>query len=98
MGRDASNTLNDPRARHAGFNAASLDQWDGFACHRRKVTGLLVADADRGRTRLCVLGSGNCNDLDLPALLDAHRDVTLVDVDAEALARGVARQGVAGHP
>jgi hypothetical protein len=45
-----------------------------------------------------VLGAGNCNDLDLPALLGAYRAVHLVDLDGEALAAGVARQGLAGHP
>jgi hypothetical protein len=45
-----------------------------------------------------VLGAGNCNDLDLPALLDAHREVSLVDLDAGALERGAASQGVATQP
>jgi hypothetical protein len=90
--------VDDPKARQAAFNAASRDQWDAFAGHRREVSALLGAVAGPGRTRLCVLGAGNGNDLDLPALLAAHREVHLVDLDAEALARGAARQGVAGHP
>ena len=55
-------------------------------------------EAASGGSRLCVLGAGNTNDLDLPALLTAHREVHLVDIDAEALACGATRQGVAGHP
>lgn len=90
--------MNDPRGRQAAFNASSRGQWDGFSGHRQKVAALLGAGAARGRTRLCVLGVGNGNDLDLPALLEAHREVHLVDLDAEALASGVERQGVAGHP
>ena len=86
------------RGRQAAFNAASRDQWDGFSAHRRKVSALLGAGASPRPTRLCVLGAGNCNDLDLPALLDAHREVHLVDLDAEALDRGVTRQGVINHP
>src|SRR5205085_722252 len=42
----------------------------------------------------CVLGAGNCNDLDLPSILGAHRPVHLVDLDADALATGVGRQGL----
>jgi hypothetical protein len=36
-----------------------------------------------------VLGAGNCHDLDLPVLVRVFGDVHLVDLDAEALARGV---------
>ncbi|CAN5845802.1 hypothetical protein BH23PLA1_BH23PLA1_01080 [soil metagenome] len=84
----------DLRGRQVAFNASSRDQWEGFARHRQAVSALLGAAESGGRTRLCVLGVGNGNDLDLPALLAAHREVHLVDLDAEALARGVARQGV----
>jgi hypothetical protein len=90
--------LNDSRRRQAGFNAESRDQWDGFADHRRVVSALLGAGSEAGPTRLCVLGAGNGNDLDLPALLKAHREVHLVDLDPEALAAGADRQGVADHP
>ncbi|WP_435010269.1 hypothetical protein P12x_001520 [Tundrisphaera lichenicola] len=84
--------------KQAGFNALSRDQWDGFAGHRRKVSALLGAGAERGPTRLCILGAGNSNDLDLPALLDAHREVHLVDLDPEALGRGAERQRVTSSP
>lgn len=93
--------VNDPKGRQAAFNASSRDHWDGFAGHREKVAQLLGIGAGVGigprGGRACVLGAGNCNDLDLPALLEAHRALHLVDLDADALARGVARQGVAGH-
>lgn len=87
--------MNDPKGRQASFNAASRGEWDAFAGHRRHVSALLGA---AGSGRLCVLGAGNCNDLDLPALLHAYREVTLVDLDPAALARGAERQGVADHP
>lgn len=83
--------------RQAAFNAAGRGQWDAFAGHRRHLTAVLARGATAG-SRLGVLGAGNANDLDLPALLAAHREVHLVDIDAEALARGVMHQGVAGHP
>jgi hypothetical protein len=86
--------MNDPRARHQRFNAESRDQWEGFAEHRRRVFDLLA----QGSGRLCVLGAGNGNDLDLASLLEAYREVHLVDLDGEALARGAERQGVADRP
>ncbi len=86
--------MNDPRARQHQFNAESSGQWDGFAEHRRHVTGRL----ESGLGSLCVLGAGNCNDLDLITLLNAHREVHLVDLDPSALDRGAIRQGVADRP
>src|SRR5690349_18868166 len=82
--------------RQVAFNATSRDQWEAFAEHRRCLTALLAREAIAGRSRLCVLGAGNSNDL--TALLAAHREVHLVDIDSEALLRGAARQGVAKHP
>ena len=90
--------MNDIKGRQSGFNAESRDQWDAFSGHREKVSAILGAGADPCPGRLCVLGAGNCNDLDLAALLRAHREVHLVDLDAEALAQGVERQGVADRP
>lgn len=84
----------DPAAREAAFNASSLDQWDRFAPHRRRVSALLGAGGPTAGARLCVLGAGNCNDLDLPALRAVYREVHLVDIDAGALAAAVARQGL----
>jgi hypothetical protein len=84
--------------RQVAFNATSRDQWEAFAEHRRCLTAVLAREATARRTRLCVLGAGNTNDLDLTALLSAHHEVHLVDIDSEALVRGVARQGFAKHP
>jgi hypothetical protein len=42
--------------------------------------------------RLCVLGAGNCNDLDLQRLAEHYAEIHLVDIDAAALARAVERQ------
>ena len=90
--------MNDPRGRQAGFNAESRDQWVGFSGHREKVSALLGVGSEPGGKRLCVLGAGNGNDLDLPALLKTYREVHLVDLDPEALAAGSEGQGVADHP
>jgi hypothetical protein len=43
-----------------------------------------------------VLGAGNCNDLDLPRLLDAFENIHLIDLDGESLAWGVGHQAVVG--
>lgn len=85
---------NDPRARQTGFNHLSFPQWEGFAEHRQRVSTLLAEPPGR----LCVLGAGNANDLDLASLLQFHREVHLVDLDADALARGTHRQEVADRP
>jgi len=90
--------MTDPKARQATFNASSRGQWEGFAGHRGRISALLGAAFGPGATRLCVLGAGNGNDLDLPALLRSHREVHLVDLDSEALSGAVSRQGVADHP
>ncbi|SIN71824.1 hypothetical protein SAMN05444166_0396 [Singulisphaera sp. GP187] len=90
--------MNRSKGRHLEFNAGSRGQWDGFADHRARVTRLLETGARPGESRLCVLGAGNCNDLDLPTLLKAHGEVYLVDLDQEALTQAAERQGVADHP
>lgn len=72
-------------------NVESRGRWDLFASHRREVTAQLTGGREAAAARLCVLGAGNCNDLDLAALLAAFREVHLADLDGEALADG-ARQ------
>jgi hypothetical protein len=86
------------RRRQSNFNAASRNQWAGFAPPRSRVSALLGAGAAAAGSRLCVLGASNGNDLDLAALLAAHREVDLVDLDADALTCGARRQDVEGHP
>jgi len=75
-------------------NAAGRESWNAFRAHRAKVTELLCGGAGAG-SRLCVLGAGNCNDLDLAWLIRVFREVHLVDIDIEAPARALKRQGVA---
>ena len=55
---------------------------------------LLNASAKPGMAdgSLCVLGAGNCNDLDLIRLASEFQRVTLVDLDREAMEFGVAHQ------
>jgi len=102
--RDPRNTAHDHKTPSSGpavnrivgeqkrRNDESRGMWDRFGPHRDRVTRLLVDSATPG-ARLCVLGAGNCNDVDLGRLLQAFREVHLVDLDADALTAGVARQG-----
>src|SRR5437764_3941235 len=71
-------------------NCATAANWAAFAGHRARVTALLRARSTA--SRLCVLGAGNCNDLDLEILCASHSEVHLVDLDAVALSRAMARQ------
>src|SRR5204863_8063997 len=74
---------------HRRYNRNSADLWEPFANHRQRVTALARA---AGGTTLAVLGAGNCNDLDLPALAGAFQQIHLADLDADALGRARARQ------
>lgn len=76
-------------------NAESDSAWKLYAPHRERVTRLLVNARTNAGERLCLLGAGNLNDLDLVALSSVFREIVLVDVDAEALRRGLSRQGFA---
>jgi hypothetical protein len=76
-------------------NRSSAENWDLYAEHRARVTGLilgLMRATRSAETRLCILGAGNCNDLELGVLSQHCRELHLVDFDAEALRRGLASQ------
>ncbi len=91
-----SNPIRDTQAR---FNRSTETHWSHFAAHRRQVESLLHSSLfdqpAHPSGRLCVLGAGNCNDLDLRRLVGRFEEVHLVDIDADALARAVRRQEVA---
>src|SRR5687768_987564 len=82
-------TLGDHQSK---MNRTTRGQWDWYARHRAEIEKLIRTDG-RGQ-RICVLGAGNCNDLDLRWLTEAYREVRLVDIDRGALARAAERQGV----
>jgi len=73
-------------------NRQSADRWSRFAEHRLRVTALTLT---AGGDTLAVLGAGNGNDLDLPALTAQFKAVHLADLDDEAVARARARQPAA---
>jgi len=84
-------TLGDEQSR---MNLSTERQWNLYAPHRRRIEALIRPR--RTGERICVLGAGNCNDLDLAWLVQAFAEVHLVDSDPGALERAAARQGVAG--
>lgn len=84
------------RSNQQQFNRQSRAAFDLYAPHRARVMSLLLSAPER--RSLCVLGAGNCNDLDLSRLLAEFESVTLVDLDPEALLAGAELQQAAGHP
>lgn len=82
-------------------NRESADAWRLYQPHRHRVTSLirdaLPAEGEHS-ARICLLGAGNCNDVDLGELASRCSEVLLVDLDDEALQQAVARQQLAGHP
>jgi len=73
-------------------NESSLPHAQLYTNHRQHLTQQLVRAASSGSTdSICILGAGNCNDVDLDALLQHYREVHLVDLDAAALEQARAR-------
>jgi hypothetical protein len=70
-------------------NREGRDLWDRYAVHRRHLTDAVLA---LGSGRLCLLGAGNANDYDLPALAERFSEIHLVDIDPAALSRATSRQ------
>jgi len=70
----------------------SDDDWALYAEHRAHFTDAIASCAHGGSGRLCVLGAGLCNDVDLERLAQIFSEVHLVDIAPKTLARAVARQ------
>lgn len=82
------------RAMQARFNRSTQSHWDHFAAHRQRIEQLLLPDVSHPAGRLCVLGAGNCNDLDLRRLCERFDEIHLIDLDPAALEAAARRQGV----
>ena len=74
----------------SALNRRFPDSWAGYAEHRQRVTEL-IGGLPRG-AELCVLGAGNCNDLELEQLSAWFSQIHLADLDGEALERARDRQ------
>ena len=72
------------------LNLRTAGAWPEYAGHRQRVTELVGGSAQG--LPLCVLGAGNCNDIDLTQLVPRFRQIVLVDIDAASTESAVARQ------
>jgi hypothetical protein len=74
-------------------NLSAVGHAADFASHRERLTALVAARGSGDASlRLCVLGAGNSNDLDLEQVAGVYREIHLVDIDRAALERARARQ------
>ena len=78
--------------RQISSNSQTRDAWARCAAHRQRIQELIVAASGERGGRICVLGAGNCNDVDLRALADRFTEIHLADIDREALEAAVGRQ------
>lgn len=90
----------NPFVRQRDFNRASRPNFAAFAPHRARVLHLLETLAATTPTpnSLCILGAGNCNDLDLPRLTALWSRLRLIDIDLEAMRSGLTHQLGASVP
>jgi hypothetical protein len=68
------------------------DDWTRYAGHRQHFTDAILSSSPRSSGRLCLLGAGRCNDVDLERLAAAFAEIHLVDIDPSAVGAAVARQ------
>lgn len=64
--------------------------WTLYAEHRESLTSLLLGACPQGGS-IALLGAGNCNDVDVEALLAHVGQVHLIDIDREAISSARAR-------
>lgn len=89
-------SVKEALAEQLAANRSSAQLREAFSSHRAHLTGLCARDVPLGSAqRLCVLGAGNVNDLELEALAARYGEIVLVDLDADALTAAVARQSTA---
>ena len=73
-------------------NESSVSSWDIAQPHRQQVTSHLLQNYNPANPRLCILGAGNCNDIDLATLAGTYESIDLVDIDRSAVEKGVTNQ------
>ena len=87
------------RGRQIDRNLASRPAWEQFSPHRAQVMARILNAAEKlDLPTLCVLGAGNCNDLDIRGCLEKCGSVTLLDFDLKAMKAATERQQVESDP
>jgi hypothetical protein len=77
-------------ADQVASNRSAVGHEDAFASHRARMTEEIAARAPAGGGgRLCLLGIGNANDVDLVVLAERFKLIHLADVDGEAVERAL---------
>lgn len=66
--------------------------WALYSGHRERFSEAVLAASKTGTERLCILGAGKCNDLDLERLAQVFSELHLVDIEPRSLASAVSRQ------
>jgi len=85
--------LDRERERQTRSNENSRGSQQRFAGHRERFTRAILERCTPQRgDRLCVLGAGNCNDLELSELGEQYAELHLVDLDEQALVHARDRQ------
>jgi hypothetical protein len=74
---------------------AASDDWSLYAAHRERLTEVISSSASGAGGKLCLLGAGRCNDVDLARLAQTFSEIHLVDIDAKALDEASSRQSPA---
>jgi hypothetical protein len=85
-------TLAAAVAEQIASNESAIGHETWFVDHRARLTREIAERAPAsGRGRLCLLGAGNANDVDLESLTARFAEIHLVDLDPVAVARAIAR-------
>lgn len=71
--------------RQKEANRAGLSLFELFESHRQSQTDFILSSRQEPGGSLCVLGAGNCFDLDLPRVTQFFDAVHLVDIDPVAV-------------
>jgi hypothetical protein len=72
--------------------AETANDWALYSGHREHFTQAVLSAAKTGHDRLCVLGAGKSNDLDLQQLARSFSEVHLVDLEPSSVAQAISRQ------
>lgn len=68
-------------------NPNAFEEWSDY---RRQLTDIVIAGTSKGDT-LAVYGAGSCNDIDLRRLAKHFSEITLLDLNEEAMKDAVSR-------